>query len=253
MADDTELLASRWNDGLPVAGGPGINDLEAVLKLITGIPFATVISGGLGLNEKCQFTGQIWNKASGSGPSGGLRLTDTSGGGRDWLIFPNGDNIVIYENTGTESVPIWTVRSTIGQYGSAAGIGCTAYTSALSLTPSTNNIIALPNEVFDSSEFHDNTTNNSRFTIPGGHSGYYRATMVLSAGTGLQTPTVSLFKDGSTVVWSALIPHTSTKAISFVFPVLYMPATSYYEFRVNDFNGTASGSCYCSLECVRFS
>jgi len=48
--------------------------------------------------------------------------------------------------------------------------------SGTSVADSTTTTMPFPQETFDTSAFHDNTTNNSRFTVPSGKAGYYRIT-----------------------------------------------------------------------------
>ncbi len=46
--------------------------------------------------------------------------------------------------------------------------------SGISVDSSTTTTMPFPQETFDTNGFHDNTTNNSRFTVPSGKAGYYQ-------------------------------------------------------------------------------
>jgi hypothetical protein len=55
--------------------------------------------------------------------------------------------------------------------------GCRVYaSSAQTISNSTDTKLAFANETFDTDSFHDNSTNNTRITIPAGLGGYYRVT-----------------------------------------------------------------------------
>ncbi len=57
---------------------------------------------------------------------------------------------------------------------SAGFVGCRAYAStSQNFTNGTETAVALNAESYDTSGFHDNSTNNSRITIPAGKAGYY--------------------------------------------------------------------------------
>lgn len=106
MGASNQLLAARWNNAMPVSGGPDINNLEACLKLITSIPFATTITVGLGLDEECRFTDPIRSRGT-SGPGvTGYRLRDTTSG-KEWLIQNANGQLYLYNNTGSEGTPTW--------------------------------------------------------------------------------------------------------------------------------------------------
>jgi len=55
-------------------------------------------------------------------------------------------------------------------------VGCSIYATAQNISTATLTNIAYANEFFDSDGFHDNTTNNSRITIPAGKAGKYLLT-----------------------------------------------------------------------------
>jgi hypothetical protein len=66
----------------------------------------------------------------------------------------------------------------------ASFVGCTAYRSTAqgtqSIPTATVTVLTLPAEEYDTNTFHDNSTNNSRFTIPSGKAGKYE----ISVGMG---------------------------------------------------------------------
>lgn len=112
MGAQDELKAARWTSALPVSGGPGLNDLEAVIQLITDITVATQITGTLGLNEKCAFTDPIRSRGANTPGTVGLRLRDTTTS-LEWLIQNIAGNLKFYNNTGTEDSPSWQFQGQI--------------------------------------------------------------------------------------------------------------------------------------------
>jgi hypothetical protein len=65
-------------------------------------------------------------------------------------------------------VPTWATVSTGPTF-----IGAAAYNANFTLAGTGENLIAFPNEDFDTNAFHDNSTNNSRLTVPAGYAGKY--------------------------------------------------------------------------------
>lgn len=80
-------------------------------------------------------------------------------------------------------------------------VGCSLTKSAnQSLSNNTSTAITFDGEKFDTSGFHDNTTNNSRITIPSGKAGYYLITGSLkftSSTTGVRR--ADLNKNGTLI------------------------------------------------------
>ena len=57
-------------------------------------------------------------------------------------------------------------------------------------------------EAFDTDAFHDNSTNNSRVTIPSGKGGYYRFSGIMTfASNSTGSRLVRVHKNGSNIVW----------------------------------------------------
>jgi hypothetical protein len=93
-------------------------------------------------------------------------------------------------------VPSWSTPAASGF------VGCKIkMTSTQSMSNNTKTTIAFPAEDFDTSSFHDNSSNNSRITIPVGKAGYYLVIGKIhwrgAAGSNLRD--VYLMKNGSDV------------------------------------------------------
>jgi hypothetical protein len=90
----------------------------------------------------------------------------------------------------------WAAASTTPTF-----VGCFIYgTSNPSIANNTLTTISFGAELFDSDNFHDNTTNNSRITIPAGKAGKYLitgASSFVSNSTGIRS--IRFYKNGSLI------------------------------------------------------
>jgi hypothetical protein len=94
-------------------------------------------------------------------------------------------------------------------------VGCRAYASNdQNVANSTNVILGFNNENFDSNGFHDNSTNNSRMTIPTGYAGKYAVWANLAySGNTSNNRVVDILKNGS-IVATTYSPAPTSNAIS---------------------------------------
>ena len=77
-------------------------------------------------------------------------------------------------------------------------VGCSAIsTSGTSTSNNTFTIVALQSEYFDTDSFHNNSTNNSRITIPSGKGGYYLILARSGFEGGNSTVDLRLYKNGA--------------------------------------------------------
>ena len=84
---------------------------------------------------------------------------------------------------------------------SANFVGCAVYaTAAQSIATGTYTAVTFNAENYDTDAFHDNSTNNSRLTIPTGLGGYYlvNTTQRWNPNTGF-SKTLQLYKNGSAI------------------------------------------------------
>jgi hypothetical protein len=90
----------------------------------------------------------------------------------------------------------WTTVSS-----SPTFVGCRAYASNdQNVANSTNVIIGFNNENFDSNGFHDNSTNNSRLTIPTGYAGkYFVWSNIVYSGSTSSNRVLQILKNGNIV------------------------------------------------------
>ena len=78
-------------------------------------------------------------------------------------------------------------------------VGCRLSTTVATTLPNnTNYRVPYNNEEFDTSGYHDNTTNNTRITIPSGKAGYYFLYTSMSVNTGVAGE-IRFAKNGTTM------------------------------------------------------
>jgi len=77
----------------------------------------------------------------------------------------------LYFNTTSAALFFDTVQSAAGP--TFVGVNATRTNVSSAITANTELLIAFTTEEFDTNGFHDNTTNNSRLTIPAGYAGKY--------------------------------------------------------------------------------
>jgi hypothetical protein len=109
------------------------------------------------------------------------------------------------------TAPEWATLSTAPTF-----VGCRAYASNdQNVANSTNVIIGFNNENFDSNSFHDNSTNNSRMTIPAGYGGKYQVFANLAYnGNTSGNRVVDILLNGSIVATSYSLADISTRHIA---------------------------------------
>ncbi len=81
----------------------------------------------------------------------------------------------------------------------ASFVGCSVHlTSDQNVNTGTYTAIAFNGEAFDTDNFHDNSTNNTRLTIPSGKDGKYLCIVAVQfAGTGTNDTAVDLRENGN--------------------------------------------------------
>jgi hypothetical protein len=103
------------------------------------------------------------------------------------------------------------------KWGQPKGYGCSLYKSgsAQTINNSTLTAVSWESEYFDTSTFHDNSTNNTRITIPTGLGGLYQvnATVTYSAAA-VNERTIYIRVNGSTYYNVSAVPANATIQIT---------------------------------------
>jgi len=141
-------------------------------------------------------------------------------------------------------------------------VGASVYKSGnQTIAPSTQTILSWDSEDFDTDSFHDNSTNNSRFTIPAGKDGKYVITLTnlylsyWDREYGYES-VIDIFKNGS-----LLYPICSPLVIGFRYvgtsasAVVNASATDYFDLRMTQetgWNATITGGIYKSRVSISY-
>jgi hypothetical protein len=119
--------------------------------------------------------------------------------------------------------------------------------------------LAFNSESYDTDGFHDNSTNNSRITVPSGLDGKYRllGSFEFATGGAAGTRRVRLLKNGTDVVGPPiLMPYTTTGIVLQVAAELALAATDYVELQAFQDSGGAvnvvQASDYSPRLCAQF-
>lgn len=133
-----------------------------------------------GLGSKTFTTGEVLSAGDVNGYLMQGVLVFASAAARDAAITSPQEGQFAYlkdtDSTVYYSGSAWTSLSS-----AAAFVGCSLYKSAdQSLANSTTTVITWDLEHYDTNTFHDNSTNNSRITIPSGKAGKYLIQVTLN-------------------------------------------------------------------------
>ena len=120
-------------------------------------------------------------------------------------------------------------------------VGCQLekITSDQSISNATPTAVTFNSEVFDTNGFHDNSTNNSRITIPSGKAGKYLLTSQITFATnGTGTRIVKIYKNGSLFALPNISVASSSDYIAFNSTTLVDAAVGdYYEVYAEQSSG----------------
>jgi hypothetical protein len=136
---------------------------------------------------------------SGGGTSGDVTITNSMATAlttKGDLIVATGSGTFIRQGIGANGTVLtadsaeadgvkWAAAGT--PFSGAAG----EMTSSTTAPNNTNTVVAFGGELWDTDNYHDNTTNNSRFTIPTGKDGYF----LINAKVKIQNSTSGSYQD----------------------------------------------------------
>lgn len=125
------------------------------------------------------------------------------------------------------------------------GVGAAIYNSSNgSVATGGESALAMDSELFDTDGFHDNSTNNQRFTIPVGLGGIYSITLNLhlSSSVGSQGYVIAR-KNGSQVILMSEFVFAGSHGTAGASTVIALDAGDYVEFKtLGDSAGTITGT-----------
>jgi len=154
-------------------------------------------------------------RLAGTPTTNALRMRDTTNGSEFKLACNNG-YLEVYQNTGTEAAPVWTLRnrmnltSGVWQTGAvitgASWIGCSLSQYGVNVASGATHFFTYSPgaELVDTHGFHSTVTNPERITIPQGYGGIYLITahghIVADANGTRRTLQVYKFTPGSSSI-----------------------------------------------------
>jgi hypothetical protein len=117
-------------------------------------------------------------------------------------------------------------------------VGCSLYKSAdQAIANATLATVSFDLEQFDTDAFHDNSTNNSRITIPSGKGGKYLLNASLIwGGSGGSFRLLQLFKNGAAIK-EQYVPAVSYGMMNNMTLIVSAVATDYFELKVYQDSG----------------
>jgi hypothetical protein len=132
--------------------------------------------------------------------------------------------------------------------------GTSVYKSATqAIANATNTVLSWDTENFDTNTFHDNTTNNSRITIPSGKDGYYLFNIACSwSGASGDFRLLRLYKNGAEITFNYVAPATygPGQALTYIASAV---ATDYFQVYVYQDSGAsrnvAGGTAESNFQC----
>ena len=137
----------------------------------------------------------------------------------------NGETIVADSSTSTGLK--WAISQNF--------IGCGVFASSgQTIANATNTKVNFPNEVFDTNSFHNNSTNNTRFTIPAGLAGYYRVSGSLrfDQGTGGRRTIAITINGGGGQATAEVTPANGVYVTAVTQQIFYLNAGDFVEMDV---------------------
>lgn len=120
-----------------------------------------------------------------------------------------------------------------------AFVGCSLkFGAGQSLSNATELKVAFDQEYFDTNTFHDNSTNNSRITIPSGYAGKYLVMANIAITAWNNDTRVSIFKNGSAVAATFLRWNAPDLVSANIFYILDCAVSDYLQ--INMFQSSGS-------------
>lgn len=188
-------------------------------------------------------TGQVLSKASNTDLDYTWVTTDDANAIQNTIVDAKGDLIaasaadtparLAVGTNGYALIADSTASTGLKWAPSSNFIGASVYpSSSQSLANSTNTKLNFANEVFDTNSFHDNSTNNTRFTIPAGLAGYYRVSgsIRFDQGSGGRRIIAITINGGGGQASAEVTPANGVYVTAVTQQIFYLNAGDYVEF-----------------------
>lgn len=238
-----EIYAAITAGGIPATIFDVKGDLIVASAADTAVRMGAAADGATLVTTSGETTGLRW-RLNNDGASAAPTVNDDSGDGYSigsrWLDTTNDKEYVSLDATAAAAV--W-VETTATGGGSDAYVGCFVNTTGTtSVTNNTFTAIAFAAEVNDTNGFHDNTTNNTRVTVPSGQAGYYRLTGGGEWDTNTTNERILVFRlnGGTEYGWIRANVGANNGGFSqqVVAPPIYLAVADYIELYAYQTSGT---------------
>jgi hypothetical protein len=126
-------------------------------------------------------------------------------------------------------------------------VGCQVSNTSTNIAIANNTItkIALNTEIFDTDGFHDNTTDNTRLTVPAGKAGYYlvKGSTVIAADPDGER-IAYIYKNNSDIKWAWSVPNGTADCGMTISAVVNLAEADYVEFAVKHTAGSSTNTSW---------
>ena len=202
---------------------------------ITGVTAGTGITGG-GTSGTVTITNDMATTITAAGDI----VVGTGSGTYDNLPIGTTAQVLTADTTVSPYKVKWATPSS----GGVTFAGCSVYKSGnQSITSATKTTLTFDSEKYDTDGYHDNTTNNSRITIPSGKAGYYLITSrVEFSNNATGSRSVFIAKNGSVsdiAVFDRSIVSNVEYETVVVTTVANCAVADYFEVKVYQGSGSA--------------
>jgi hypothetical protein len=195
-------------------------------------------------------TGQILSKASNTDLDYTWVTTDDANAIQNAIVDAKGDLIAataadtparLAVGTNGTSLVADSTAATGLKWGYQTSLGCLLYKTAnQSISNAVETTVSFDGEVYDTSNFHDNTTNNSRMTIPAGLGGKYLVNVNFAYAANATGQRVGYIFTGlgGLYMLNAISPNSTASQANVSFSaILNMTAGDYIEMKTYQDSG----------------
>lgn len=134
----------------------------------------------------------------------------------------------------------YTWATPAGGGGGSAALVVESYLSAAQSIPhNTETAILYDTDAYDPDGWHDNVTNKSRFTVPTGADGDYRADVLWAGASSTDYWQAVVYKNGVSTGWGEFGTMAGSFGLFLSVPLRGLVATDYIEVKVQQTSGGA--------------
>lgn len=168
-----------------------MRDLEATIANLLGFTGAKLDSDITGSFVDMDLDGRVTNLMRFLGAAGDAGVRVRESGGSEFKLVCDAGYLAVYSNTGTETVPVWTLQNqmdlTTGLWETGSGgTGPIVQVKAVTV-PTADGVVTFDSVVFDTDTMWSSGS-PTRLTVPTGAGGYYHVTFWVSVKADVSVP-----------------------------------------------------------------